>query len=263
METQGAYVIPDFVDLSFSEKEGMTSNYVSHPFPRKGLVYPEAVEANNWIKKILIGLIGSIAHPTTALENFARIAEYSFRNHYLQRRFYNKFSRELWKLTYLFLKKLGVSSDVAYRIGKIVAHIFQFEEAYRFRLEDLFSETTKEALLTGRKELNRLFKIYLRREKFVNVGIGGLDYKFGSAMKLLKFALLFPNVKRAWQFALEEMEIENLQMDNADRYYSNTYTGYDYRDKELDDRFNESVDTYNLHQINKFKESIKNASQTS
>lgn len=256
-ETQGAYTIPDFVDLTFTVKEGMVANYLNHPFPRKGLQYTEATEANNHIKKIIVALMSSIAHPTKILENFARVADYSYRNHYLQRRFYCKFSREIWKLTYLFLRRLGTNHNLAYRWGRIVATVFQYEEGYRTRLQDLFSETTKSALLK-RKELKRLLNLYLQREKTGGAYVEATDQKFISAFKILSLALLIPKVKAAWKFAWHEMDIENLQLDDADRYWSNMNADYDFEGKDINLRFGLAVDTYNWYQINKWKKSLKN-----
>lgn len=256
-ETQAAYVIPDFIGLDYSEREGMVANYLNHPFSRKGLQYVEATEANNHIKKIVVALLNSVAHPTKILENFDRIASYTYRNHFLQRKFYCKFSREMWKLTYLFLRKLGIKNDLAYSWGRNVATLFQYEEGYRMRLEDLFSETTKEALLE-RKELSRLLSIFLSREKCNGDEVEIVNQKFISVFKLLRLGLLIPKVKTAWRFTIREMEIENLQLDEADKYWCNMNADYDFGGRDIAQRFATAVDTYNWHQINKFKERLKN-----
>ncbi len=257
-ETQGAYTIPDFIDLTFTEREGMVSNYLNHPFSRKGLQYPEATEANNHIKKIVVAAIQSISHPSKTLFNFVRIADYTNRNHYLQRRFYCKFAREVWKLTYLFVRYLGVENELAYRCGRIVANLFQYEEGYRMRVEDIFSETSKEALLKPQRELKRLLKIYLPREKCSGEHIDNVNNKFSSVFKLLRLGLLIPKVKSAWKFALQEMEIKNLQLDEADSYWCNMNGDYDFGGKGIEQRFNQAIDTYNWHQINKFKQNVVN-----
>lgn len=255
-ETQGAYVIPDFVGLDYSEKEGMVANYLNHPFSRKGLQYVEATEANNHIKKIVVALISSVAHPFSILENLARIADYTYRNHYLQRKFYCKFSREIWKFTYLFLKRLGVKDLLAYRWGKIVATLFQYEEGYRMRLEDIFSETTTEKLLQ-RKELKRLFNIYSEREKCSGEHQDNVNQKFKAIFTFLRIGLLIPKVRKAWKFTLQEIEIENLQLDEADRYWCNTNADYDFGGRNIEQRFATAMDTYNWHQINQYKQSLK------
>lgn len=248
-ETQGAYTISNFVDLSYSKKEGMMSNYLHHPFPRKGFVWSEAIENNNIVKKIGILIVCTLASPSTFFENFFNVTQYALRNAYLSPRFYCKFSKELWKLTHLFLRKLGLNDFFAYGIGRVIATVFQFEEGYRWRGEDLFGQTTKLDLLNQpKKEIKKMYEIYKRREK------GGITNKLGALVKLLSFALYIPKVRKAWNFAIKQMQIENLVLDEGDRWHGLAMREYDFEDRDIEDRFKEHVDIYNWHQIKLIKQ---------
>lgn len=264
-ETQGAYTIPDFVNLSYSEKEGMVANYFHRPFPRKGLIYPEAIELNNIVKKIIVLIIRSIMHPSKFLLEFAWTCDYIFRPRfigngedkvpigYLEEKFYCNTCRELWKLIRLFFIKFGTNEDLANRLGKIVAHVFQYEENYRFWLQDLFGQVSQKDLLDNtRRSLKLMTNVFSRRIKV------GVDYKIKALTKLLSIALYIPKVRRAWKFAFEQIDITNLRLDKADRWWMLSSGDYDLEDRNIEDRFAEHVDIYNWHQVKLLKENIIN-----
>ncbi len=269
-DTQGAYVIQDYVGLGYSEKEGMLAYYNHHPFPRKGLVYSEGVEANNIIKKIIVLLLKSIVSPRKFLSEFCKLGDYTFRNHYLKRKFYCKFSREIWKLSHLFFRKLGVNDELSYRLGRIAATVFQLEESYRFRLQDIFSCcSVKDLIENPRKEISKLFAIYISRENPSShsthaqeefgkdyVKKDGVGNTFFIASIILRIVLLLPRVKKAWKFSFKEADIDNLKFDQADRWYALSLSDYDFGGITLEERIAEYRDVHNWHQIKLIKQDI-------
>jgi len=251
--TQGAYKIPAFEHLTFTEREGMMSNYTNRPFPRKGLVYPEAVETNNIVKKVLVLIFRSIASPKYALDEFLRMSDYAFRNQYLQRRFYCNFSREIWDFTYHFTRKFGIKHDKAYRLGKMMAHIFQYEENYRFWVQDMFGQTTKQDLIDHpQRELTKMMEVFSRRMR------AGVQFKFKAPIKILCFILKVPIIKRAWKFAWGQIDFSRLLLDEADRWWMLSSADYDLEDRNIEERFREHIDIYNRHQIKILRQQIIN-----
>lgn len=214
-----------FKEFSFGEK-GFYSHYLGRP-KNKGLAYEQATEYNNIMKRLTIGMVRMLKPtPTNILTQYKRLADYLYTPHYLHTRYYNDCSRELFELTYRFLRRLGFSFELSYGIGRIVATLLEYENGYRFRVEDLFSATTKEQLLANlRVELKRIEKIYLSREK--NKG-EGIETSFKMVFLFLRLLLLIPKVKRALKFALVDSEFKNFQLDEIDSYWANRFQDYDF-----------------------------------
>lgn len=263
VQTQGGYGTYGWIRDVCPEEGGLFAYYVSEPYPRKGHTYPEAVEANNIIKRLTIGNLVSLASKEAIvpgigflllpwkwkiqwvekiLSNYCRMADYVNRNHYMKRRFYNQFSKELWDIIYVFLKHVGISSDIAYRCGRIVAHMLEHEDAYRARIQDIITESSKEALLqNSRKEITRLVAIYISREK------EGIHDKFLSIPKIVSILLFVPRLKRIFNQTIAETNISLLQYDEIDRYYILNRDGYNFLGRDIEDRFEEYRTIHNEH----------------
>ncbi len=232
-------------------------------FPRQGFVFPEAVDCVNNLKRVTMfflalfrgkGIKGKIGN---ALGEFVRIADWMFqfydpnsdkiRKIYLQEYRYRQSVRELIKLINLFLKELNIiprsggnreevikiwGKDVGEMdFGRTIGTMIEYDNAYHWRMEDIFSETTKEKLLKNpRKELKRLLQIYKQREG------SGIEIKADGIVKLLNWILLIPSVKKAFRNAVKQVNIENLGMTKEDSYYTMNYEGYDFKGKPIEER---------------------------
>ena len=271
-QTQGGYGTFGWVKDVCPESGGLFAYYKNEPYPRKGHVYPEAVEANNVMKRTTAMLLLSLASSEAALPllgfvltpwkrkikwlekilfNYVRLGDYINRQHYLKRKFYNQFSKELWNSTYVFLRNLGISAPVAYGCGRVVAHMLELEDAWRARVQDIFSEVDEDTLLGNpRREINRLTQIYIAREK------EGLHDRFLALPKLLSIALLFPKIKRIFINTIKATKFENLRYDEIDRYYVLNRNGYDFLGRNIEDRFAEFKKLHNEFVFNKIKEQI-------
>ena len=72
---------------------------------------------------------------------------------------------ELQGIIYGFLAYSGISTPIAKQTAYIFGEIFEYDNAYRFRVQDLFTESSKELLTKNPiKEIRRLLKIYMSRE---------------------------------------------------------------------------------------------------
>ncbi len=220
-----------FKEFSFPEKGGFLTHYHDRPFPIKGLVYTDSLEANNTMKRIVIGLAMCLKPTRNPIENslfqFKRLADYLYSPHYYHTRYYNDCSRELMQFTYALLGRLGFGFDLSYGFARIPAQLLEGENSYRFRLEDIFGMTTKKALLANpRKELKRIEKIYLQRD--LSTGENSVTDKFKMVFRLLKFLLLFPNFKKAFRFALVDSKFENFKLDEIESYWADRFNDYNY-----------------------------------
>lgn len=272
VNTQGGYGTWGWIKDVCPESGGLFSHYQSEPYPRKGHTYPEAIEANNIFKKLTIGSLVSLAVPQAILPgigflllpwkfkvkwlekilfNYSRMGEYIQRNHYMKRRFYNVFAKELWSTVYVFLKQIGISAPVAYSCGRIVAHILEHEDAYRARLQDIFTEASQEALIkTPRQEIKRLTEIYISREK------EGLEERILALPKILLALMWIPRIKKIFVETMKQVKFQDLQYDEADRYYVLNRSGYEYLGLPVEERFKEYQKTHNEFVFRKLTEII-------
>lgn len=220
-----------FKEFSFPSQGGYLAHYHDKAHPLKGFPYTSILEANNTAKRLTIGLVMMLKptwHPIeNALFQYQRLADYLYTPHYLHERYYNDCSREVFGFVFRFLRKLSFDFQLSYGIGRIVATLLEYEHVYRFRWEDIFSETTKEKLLANpRKELKRLEQVYLSRENYV--GENAVSGRVKMTFMLLRFLLLVPSIRKAFKFSLRESEFKNFQFDEIEKYWADRFSGYDY-----------------------------------
>lgn len=132
------------------------------------------------------------------------------------------------------------------RLARIVTHVLEYDGAYRFRLQDLFTDTTKEAFATNpREEIARLLTVNKTRDfKSVSThekGIRRRPPELASAKvekigKLILLALLFPPLTWLVKRALQRSTFHNLQFDTADTYWACMKQDYDYFGKTYEER---------------------------
>src|SRR5258708_3425339 len=204
-----------FKEFTFPEKGGFLAHYYGRPMPNKGMAYSIGTETNNIAKRIVIGLIMCFKPTLHPLKNILyqikRLADYLYLPHYFHTRYYNDCSRELFQFTYTFLARLGFGFDLSYGFARIPTHIFEAENSYRFRFEDIAGMTTKAKLLANpRKEIKRIQQIYLQRDS--SQGENSVTDKFSTIFKLLRFALLIPQFKKAFKFALVDSDFKSFQL---------------------------------------------------
>jgi hypothetical protein len=277
-KSQGGYHTDNWVRTELPPSGGMFAWYSEHPYPRKGHTYPEVCEANNIVKKVTVGSIMSIASPYSvlavggflitpwkykikwmekALSNYVRMADYANRLHYLKKERYCKASQELWDLVFQTLRNLGISFDVAYRCGRIAAHLIEHDDAYRYRVQDIFSEMSKPHMMANPSaEILRVIGLYLKREG------SGISEKFTAVAKILSLGLKVPKVKKAYLEAIRQANIENLRLDEADQYFCRQRDDYDFMGEDRELRVKKFIQEYNQYQLKRFKdmvtESVKN-----
>lgn len=249
--------LPYITHYSYPTEEeggGMFVHYLDFKFPRKGFPFPEACQANNIAKRILIGQIRWLAKNPLALTSLLRrknlnswlqevgsAADVSLGQYHLKEFRYQKSIRELRKFIAVFLKEIGgINEEVYLQFAKIVSSMFEWDDAYLLPLQDLFSETTKEKLNKNpAQELSRLFKLFKERDPRPK-----MQNTIGSSVKLLSLAFLYPGIKRAFRKALGEVNFENLQMDEGDKYWALRWMHYNAGGIDFDTRIKKFMEVH-------------------
>lgn len=219
-------------------------------FPLKCFPDAGAVFAVNLIKAVIIETIKLCAkwyllpfllfiNKQKSLDAFNRIAIKAISPQLLKDYCLTDFSKELKKFIFSFLCRIGFTTESSETFVTIIANIMDYDNVYRLRLEDTFSETNKYKLYKNpRKEIARLLRVMKLRE--VRPGGKGeaIHFKFKSVAWLLSLSLLIPKIKRAFCDSLESIDFSKLQYDEIDMYWTcmrNDYLWLGLTDQERKD----------------------------
>lgn len=227
---------------------GIYLYYRGCPYPKKGLPFPEAVYSINLVKRIVLLIAQSIA-PYKLLRikwlepilyTFIRESQQILNNCLLKDSFYCTSAKEFRKLFNIFVQEIGIREDISLELSKAMATLLEYDNAYRYRFQDLMSETTKEKML---KQPIREFKklIQLAKERDMNVVAG----KTTTLLKLLTLSLLIPKIRKAFKKAIKGIDFEKLQLDEADRYFCLNRSDYRFFGEEFEVRMQKYNDIHN------------------
>lgn len=260
-DRQPVMLIPN--DLIRAENNQAIENRVDLKFPEKGFPDPLAVSLNNKVKRSLKIAIDFFSYKWTIIA-FSLFALFPFKYkikviekwldgwagfgylvmepRLMQPKFYTEFSRETLVFINAFLKSLGISEALAYKTAWIGAELAERDNAYRWRLEDLLSESSVHDLLYHpHKEIQRLVDILYQREKKSDK----LKRTARSSLRLILLMLYHPKIRKAWNKALKEVNFKNFQYDDMDRHAVMKYAGYDFFGIPHAERLKTYQDLYN------------------
>jgi hypothetical protein len=152
---------------------------------------------------------------TKVLQSFNEVAYKKVLHEFLwQPEMMTPVSQEIRIFITRFLIKLNIPLETSIHTADVISHFVNGDNAYRWRLQDLFNESSKDKLRKPRKELKRLLQINSDREVFGR----GVWEKFKTVYTVLSLILLIPKVKRAWNYALDVVEYNKLIPDKIDKF---------------------------------------------
>jgi hypothetical protein len=244
MEAEENYLVEK---MTWFPKDGIKLYIKGAHYPQKGFTDPKTMWSVNIVKKSFIEVSKILGRPVF-LPSFALIA---FRWRKYLSLFLQTFDRFTWslmspfileddfqmpvtrELRYIvtsFLLELKADEVIANRIGLVLAHIIEYDNAYRLRIEDVMGEA-REDQLQKPKELFRLLKVYSDREINRNI-----PRKIRAVFFLLRIALFVPAVRKAYVMTMKGVELKNLQLDEIDRYWVLFRTDYNFLGKSHEER---------------------------
>lgn len=233
------YKFPVYDRTEYPPEGGIYVYYKGMPYPRKGFPFPEGIFANDMMKRISLTMIRSIGTKEMLLPilgmavlpwkikirivnnflfQYLRISQWIHSACYLKEDRYSNPCRSIRQLVRVFLVEAGIKADIADSAAKVFATIIEYDDAYRYRIEDIFSETSKTALYEQPiREIHRLVKIFIEREQYENVQktVNAINF-------MVTIALLHPRIRKAFKKAVSNLtpdQFKWLQLDNADRYH--------------------------------------------
>lgn len=245
-----------------TNKQGWYIYYEGLSHPKKGFPTPHAVNAIGPVKRILMNTIKAIATKDLILafigialtprkykvrileriliqfNDFAHLNMWRF---YFEPPFKQPANVATYDFVRHFLYNLKVNTKVADNTANIVGHLVEYDDAYRYRIQDVMSETNKEKLLANpSKEVQRILQILMEREQGGRSGVtdwrGDHVIKKAKSLSRLGLALYIPFVKKAFKYGIENTNITDLQMDEMDRYNTRLLAGYNFDGESYDVR---------------------------
>lgn len=218
--------------------------------PTKGFPTPEAVAANNIMKRIFISQIRllsknklfaisllSIKRFSRWLREYTNMAETVLSPYVLEEKRYSNPNREIYKLLNVFLLELGIEHDLAFNFPLFFTTMLEYDDAYRYRIEDLATVTSIDDLIKHpRREFKKILKTLAERDNRPHM----LE-RFKAISLLLSLVLYIPFIRRAYTKALNSIDFTKIQMDEADRYHTLRMMGYKFGGRPIEDRLREFI----------------------
>ena len=215
--------------VEYPETGGILLHKRGIKFPVKGFVFAEAIYSLDTAKRMLMEFIKCFWFSMAIqmflrkkflekfLTSFVRLTYRFVQQNIMQEHFMTPLSREIQYFMSDFLINLGISEPVANPTAEIIGSIFEYDAAYRFPAEDLFSESSKERFLKHPYfEIYRILTLWTKRETNTN---NWNDYKVRVFRYFCLIVFLLPRYRKAFVKSMERVNYQNLCYDEADRYH--------------------------------------------
>lgn len=219
--------------------------------PEKGFPDPDFVYACGIVKKYLMSVVMTLAMREMALPILAfavlpwkrkmRVVEnalvrfdaFSFpllEDGFMRHEYLTPCAKEAKTFVTAFFKSLGMSWELSASTGKAFSSLIEYDDAYRYRIQDIACEFSKEEIMRDpRAAIRKAAGIVMRRDSMV-------PEKFMAFAKLIELALLHPRIKSAFLKAMEATWFDQVKADEADKYFCMLKGGYAYGGMSEPDR---------------------------
>lgn len=241
-----------FNGVTYPESGGQYVWHIGREYPRKGHVYPDALHDCYYPKRILVNFMSVLASKDMIpfflvfgllpkkwkgkildrfIDGYLSIAHDILKDHFLHPQFNTDICRELGQPIMTFLVELGVEQMRAAKMSLVFITMLEYDMAYRLRIEDLLTETTKEKLLADPVgEVRKLIKILAERDQ----GRPHLIEKFDRFARILKYGFFV--IRKPFRKALGPVDFAKLQLDDIDMYQVRHWKGYNWFGMTLEER---------------------------
>jgi hypothetical protein len=212
-------------------------------FPLKNMVFAETLFGANMVKALVILSLNIFSKPLFTLgllfinkqyllDQFNRISYRICRDKILKYKHWSKFGKAFYSVINEFLVEIGFTEESSDQFAEMFIFIIDSDNAYRLRIEDIFSCSTKEQFIKNpRKEIKRLLKIFSQRDNN-----SAAIKKFTNLVSIILYLLYIPKYKRAFIKAVQNSNFTDLQLDEGDSYWSCMRLDYNFMGMTFDER---------------------------
>lgn len=235
--------------LDFPEEGGMLVYHEGDKYPAKGLPFREAVLAADVAKRSALNIVRFLASSPvryflpfalllpgfvkkailrSAIERYCDLTDTMFvrTSAYIKPQYFCTMAREIHRVG----MEIAGDDEAMKRFVMTVCMVFEYDDAYRYRMQDIFGEIDRERLLTSpASELSRVFKIGAERGS-------GTAEKFGDFARLIPFLFWIGSIRRPLMDFFASVDLDNLKLDDVDWYRCLIWGGYKFRGVPDDQR---------------------------
>jgi len=211
--------------------QGLLRYVEGAPYPAKGVPTPNAIFAINQVKT-LVKLASKyspfliLVKKETLLKDFNLLFDKLFQPYIIKEEYLCPTAFYTQRFITNFLMNLGLDPQ----ISQTTAHILEYDDAYRYRFQDIINEADLSQLqISPRKEIKRLINIYKQREENQVV-----KDKLEKLITPILYLLLIPKVKKAFIQAIPH--IKGIRPDPADLYWMSIRNDYLFGGKTYEER---------------------------
>ncbi len=213
-------------------------------FAYEGYVTNEALWETNKAKSIFIEAVKLLSKPLFIIptvftliffrkhliEPFIRLGHRTMSPIMLKDKHISVFARELQYMIFEFLRHM-IDEESADKVSEIVSRMIDNDDAYKQRIKDVFSMTTKKKLLKP-KELTRLVNLMDKRQ-LTSTWVK----KIKSVVLLIRLAIFFiPSARRGYKSAVTNINLDNLILHWDDLYWSVYRPDYNFAGMTIQER---------------------------
>ena len=234
--TLGKQVLFMWDRTELSKQNGIMRWYKDVPYPEKGFPFLEALKAIGLVKRATTIILKNVSilkllskkRRLAAFGDYCYMADTTLSGYYLEDEYLCPFAKETKKFLTVFLNETGYCTLFA----DIFSFFVQYDDNYRYRLQDVLSESSELNFAYPQEEILRLLDISLSRDKTNFIS----SVKFYMCVRVINFLLYFPKLRRAFNKALNEIDFKNLKLDEADKYFCLMRGDYDYFGQDFETR---------------------------
>jgi hypothetical protein len=189
-------------------------------YPLKGFPTAENIFAMNMVKAILMGSIKLFGvfilflNKQKLIDEFNRIAWKILSPHILKDRYLLPATKALQFTVFNFVYKMGIKEESADRFASIFVHLIENDNAYRLRVAHIFT------MLSQGLTLKQIHKEVSLRDK---------NTHSQRIIRLLRLALLVPKIRKSYNYAIQNSDLETIALDESDKYWCAIRTDYDFK----------------------------------
>ena len=249
-------------------REGVFSWEGGAIFPMKGYMYPEVCDTTHLVKRsIRLGIEIVIYKPFVILISpifFLPVIKYQFlrhitdkwilwahtmlKNYYIYPYRFCRSGRELYNKAIQFSenkKDKSLFQDLA----KILVMLWEYDNSYRYRGQDLFGEFNKDSLKrNARREILRVLDIGIERE-LDGQRTGEGTYKKRKIIKhcIHIFSYVYPKIFKEFTEYLLTLDFDEVKLDEEDIYDCARRDLYNFQGSTIDVRLKERILKYHFN----------------
>lgn len=223
--------------------QGALIHIVGAKYPKKGYPTPEAIVALNIVKTAVkeatrypLQLLS--VNKDKLLTSFNNTFNKAFTPYKMKEEYLCPAAYGVFQFLRLFLIRANIQPAIANLAAFNFAHFIEYDDAYRYRMQDIMSESTHAQITENpRKEIKRLLAIFFERTQFK---VGDTPaVKVARLLKPLMLLLFIPKYKRIFKECMTKDVFTRLQYDDADRYWASLknevylFTGKTYEERTV------------------------------